>query len=1164
MRSDVQKRSCPQTQRQVGSLSRVRFIAILSISLSLGEIAFGQKDAASIVGVVEDPSGAVVPGAKITITDADRGTSFVTSTDSSGNYVAGPLKIGRYTVKAGKKDFKTAVIGPFDLQLGQRREVDVKLQIGEAIQKVQVSAAPVLDTQTSDLGQVVDNRTINDLPLNGRNFSQLALLSAGIAPSEPGAANEDTYGFSSNGARSYQNNYLLDGIDNNSNITDLQTGASYVIQPSVDAVEEFKVQTSGYSAEFGRGNGAVLNATIKSGTNDFHGTLFEFLRNDKLDARNFFELRRGAYQRNQFGATLGGPVLIPQVYNGRNRSFFFVDYEGLRTRQERPLQDIVPTAAMRSGNFSALIDYTSDAGVTDCNGGPTYTGELFNTRLTRKDSTSPTGFCGLPFGYDSSGNPVNIIPASMFDPLAVSLIKLWPLPNLSGNGGVGAINYLTQPKVQENQNNFDVRFDHTFSDKDSGFARYSYQVQPSIHPAVFQATGGGGNEASAGFDHNFYSSVALSEVHVFNPHAGNEVRLGYNRVDARHLQQNFNSNLAAQLGIPGVPFGPQNGGLPLLDFSDVGSIGTPLALPSLQVQNTYSFSDNVTLTRGKHSLKFGTEIRREEFTILQPVAPRGHLNFGNTFTDNPANPGSGGSGFASFLVGMPDFGEMTSVNTVDYQRPVYAFYIQDNYKVTPSFTLNLGLRYDLFATIKERFNRQGTYDMSTQTLLVPRGQNAKLTPALAALVPLGATASRGLVPVDADNFAPRVGFAYKPNDRVVLRSSYGIFYAGYESGGWSNPSPGFNPPFTQSQSFQMPCAASTANLANEQEDCSIPGFSQFATGFPLDSLSNPSLAQLFGLDPNLRSPYMQQWQLSTQYELPLDSVLEIAYSGSKGTRLYSFYNANQAKPSADPNAPTAPRRPIPAIDNAIFQLKSDGNSEYNGLQARVEHRFSHGLSLLMTYTYGHSLDNSSSVNLQSRNFSDFRWSAHPEWEHGNSDFDVRHRFVFSYMYELPFGHGRRFASTGPANQVFGGWEISGIASLTSGNWFTILDSTSNFANSDGSQRPDTVANPNGRHCLAGTVFNTCAFVDPPLGSFGNTRKNTVLGPHTRLWEMSVMKNFTLPRETRLQFRAEFFNLLNHTNFVLNQTGTDLQSPTFGFPDQARNPREIQFALKFYY
>src|ERR1700730_12800758 len=390
-----------------GLLSGVRLMVMLYISLGSGGIAGAQKDAASIVGIVEDPSGAVVPGAQITITDVERGTSFVTSTDGVGNYVASPLRIGRYTVKVGKKDFRTVVIGPFELQLGQRREVTVKLQIGEARQDVQVNAVPALETQTSDLGQVIDNRTINDLPLNGRNFSQLALLIAGIAPSEPGAANEDSFGFSSNGARSYQNNYLLDGIDNNSNITDLQTGASYAILPSVDAVEEFKVQTNGYSAEFGRGNGAVLNATIKTGTNEFHGAVFEFLRNDKLDARNFFEKKRGAYQRNQFGATLGGPVRIPNIYNGRSHSFFFVDYEGLRLRQGRPLQAIVPTPAMRSGDFSTLIDYTAPTG-NDCNGAPTYVGELFNTRLSQTDSSG--NVCGVPFGYDSSGSPVNVIP----------------------------------------------------------------------------------------------------------------------------------------------------------------------------------------------------------------------------------------------------------------------------------------------------------------------------------------------------------------------------------------------------------------------------------------------------------------------------------------------------------------------------------------------------------------------------------------------------------------------------------------------------------------------------------------------------------------------------------------------------------------------------------
>ena len=1149
-----------RTQTLHGS---VRGLAIMVLAMSLSPVALAQKDAATIVGIVRDPSGAVVSGAQVTATDVERGTTFVTSTNSGGDYTTGPLKIGRYTVAVSKQDFGTLVVGPFDLQVGQRREINARLEIGEVVQRVTVNGVPSLDTQTSDLGQIVDHSTIDNLPLNGRNFSQLALLAAGIAPSEPGASNENTSGFSSNGARSYQNNYLLDGVDNNSNLPDLQTGASYVIQPSVDAVEEFKLQTNGYSAEFGRGNGAVLNATIKSGTNEFHGTVFEFFRNDKLDARNFFELKRAAYQRNQFGATLGGPILIPSLYGGKKRTFFFVDYEGLRLRQGQPLQALVPTADMRAGNFSAFIDYTTDAGVTDCNGRPTYIGELFNTRLSQQDPSSPTGVCGVPFGYDPGGAPINIIPADQIDPLSAGLVKLWPLPNLNNNGGNGVTNFLSEPKIKESQNNFDVRLDHTFSDKDSGFGRFSYQVQPSMHPAIFQATGGGGNESS-GFSRSVANSVAVSETHIFSPRLENEARFGYNRINSRRLQFDSNSNLSATLGIPGVPFGPLNGGLPLIELTDVGSIGSPLNTPSIQHQSTYSFSDNLTVARGKHSLKVGGEFRKEEFTILQPVAPRGHLMFSTVLTDNPASPGSGGLDFASFLVGLPDFGEIESLHNADYLRGAYAFYMQDDVKVTPKFTLNVGVRYDLFAAIKEKSNAQGTYNLSQQTLFVPRGQTAQLPPAFAALVPLSATASRGLVPTDTNNFAPRIGFAYKITDRIVLRSSYGIFYAGYESGGWANPSPGFSPPFSLTQSFRMPCAAASANPAPGQIDCSLPGLSHFFNGFPKDALVNPTLPQLFELGPKLVSPYMQQWQLSTQFELPFKTILEIAYSGSKGTRLYSFYNANQAAPTADPNSPTAPRRPVPKIDNAIFRLASDGNSEYHALQVRAERRFANGLGALMTYSYGHALDNSSNVNLQSRNFSDFRWSKLPQLEHGNSDFDVRHRFVLSYNYELPFGRGKRFGgrTSGPADLIAGGWQIAGVASLTSGNWFTILDSNGNFANSDGQQRPDQVANPNIRPCVRGTLFNTCAFVDPALGSFGSAGKNTVRGPSLRNWDLSLIKSFALPEKKSLEFRAEFFNLLNHTSFILNQT--DLASSQFGFPDQARDSRQIQIALKFYY
>src|SRR5437762_10659519 len=387
-----------------------RIVAICLFSLLLTPAVWGQKDAGSIAGTIRDASGATVPQAKITVTEVDKGISLTYATGSSGDYVASPLPIGRYSVKVEKDGFKTAVTEAIEVQVQQRAVLDITLQVGAVAEQVTVTnVAPLLEAETSELGQVVDNRSVVNLPLNGRNFAQLAQLSAGVAPSEPGARNAGSYGFSSNGGRSYQNNILLDGIDNNSNLTDLLNNTSYVIQPSVDALQEFKVQTNVYSAEFGRGNGAILNASIKSGTNQFHGDVYEFIRNDHLDGRNFFDNQRPPYQQNQFGATFGGPIFIPHLYDGRNRSFFFVDYEGLRVRQGESLVATVPTAAQRAGDFSSQLDLSSPTGVLDCNGVPTYAGEIFNSRLAQ--TLGSGNICGVPFGYDGSGNPSNVIPA---------------------------------------------------------------------------------------------------------------------------------------------------------------------------------------------------------------------------------------------------------------------------------------------------------------------------------------------------------------------------------------------------------------------------------------------------------------------------------------------------------------------------------------------------------------------------------------------------------------------------------------------------------------------------------------------------------------------------------------------------------------------------------
>lgn len=1171
----------------------VSYLQVFSLSflfLTFAGSASAQKDTGSIVGTVKDSSGALIPDAKITVTETEKGTTFVTSSDASGEYVASPLNVGRYKVTVEKQGFKTAVAGPIELDVQQRAVVNVTLQVGEMVIKVEVStAAPLLETETSELGQVVNNRQVVNLPLNGRNFAQLALLTAGTTPSEPGARDEGGYGFSANGGRSLQNNFLLDGVDNNSNLTDLLNETNYVIQPSVDAIQEFKVQTNAYSAEFGRGNGAIVNATIKSGANDVHGDFYEFLRNDKLDAKNFFDQTRPEYRQNQFGVTLGGPVKLPG-YDGHNRTFFFGDYEGLRVRQGQTQTSTVPTDAHKAGDFSDLIDYTTPAldinGIPalDCNSKPTYAGEIFNARLTQDSSTSATGVCGVPFQYDSTGKPLNIIPTSAMDPLAIRLAALYPEPNApNGNG----FNFVSNPVLNEDRNNFDIRVDHKFSDKDTSFVRFSFEDQPSNIPPAFPNSLADGGGFFSGVEDNAYRSLALSETHMFSPHLVNEFRAGYNRIHSQRFQFNYNKDVSGQLGFPGVPFVPTNGGLPQLTFSDgdVATLGSPTFLPSLEIQNTFSYSDNLTLIRGKHSFKFGTEVRFEEFTIFQPASPRGTLNFGGGFVSNPDGANGVAAGFAQFLVGIPDGGNITNLHNVDYLRPVYAFYGQDDIKLTPKLTLNLGLRYELFLTVKEKFNNQGTYDLRKQILFVPKGvqsQFAQLTPTIAALVPLSATASRGLINPDLNNFAPRIGFAYSVTPRLVIRSGFGIFYGGEENGPYSNPSQGFNPPFFVTQAFNQPCGFADANPASVN-DCTIPGLRFLSQGFPATSLTDPNTPQLFTLDPKLVTPYVDQWHLSAQYQLPAETLFEVSYAGSKGTKLYAFLNGNQAAPSAVPGADFASRRPIPSIDAAISLFNSSANSEYNALQVRTEKRFSQGLSFLAAYTWGHSLDEASNANLGAQNNDGYRWTAHPEWEHGNSDFDIRNRFVLSYLYELPFGQGKHFASnaSSAAERVIGGWQVGGITSVSTGGWFTVTGATSAGAQSDGQQRPDQIGDPNGKHCQPGTFFNTCAFMNPLLGSFGSTGRNTVRGPGLQIWDFSVFKNFLLGEHKRFEFRSEFFNLPNHANLLLAKSGPQtsnsatvftgpvtpgpLTSPQqFGFLTAARAPRQIQFALKFYY
>jgi hypothetical protein len=1199
---------------------KIRRITLLALLVSFSAAAWAQKDAGAIVGLVRDESGAVVVAAKVTVTDAARGSQVTVSTNDAGEYVASPLRIGRYTVTVEKQGFKKEIAGPIEVNIQDRVAVDVKLQAGALSETVTVTGqASQLETETSELGQVVDQHRINALPLNGRNYAQLALLGSGIAPAEPGSRVETTYGFSANGARSLQNNFQLDGIDNNANLGDVLNGSAYVIQPSVDAIAEFKVQTNSYSAEFGRGNGAIMNAVIKSGSNQFHGDVFEFLRNEKFDAINPFDIfGQQPYKQNQFGFTLGGPIV-------KNKTFFFGDYEGERIRQALPQLVSVPTQAeLLNGDFSSILQLgnpalavDSNGNITgqtalDCSGNPTYVGEIFNSRQAQMNTAAanlnPNGLCGVPIGL-SGGVPTNVFPSGSVDLLAARLAALFPTPNAPQFGNNA---FLSDPKRSETDNKFDVRIDQTISQKDNFFVRFSYGDSNDFLPSPFNNALDGGSFQD-GYSQNSARGLAASEIHTFRPNLINEFRFGFNHLNSHRFNLNYNTDVSSQLGFPGVPFGPNIGGLPSISFSDgTQAIGSSGYLPSIERQNSYVFGDNLSWTRGTHSMKFGGELRFEQFTIYQPAAPRGSMNFGSDFTDNPASPGNGGESIATFLLGIPDGGQITSLHNVDYRRQIYAIYALDDWKLNPRLTLNLGLRYELFSTIKEANNQQSTFDFATQSLIQPKGQNAQLTPTLASELSIQSTGSRGLINPDLNNFAPRIGLAYQISSKLALRTGYGIFYGGQENGPFSNPSPGFNPPFFSTQVFNTSCSAASASSSL---DCSIANLNVLAAGFPSNSLSDPNTPSLYSLDPRLVTPYTQQWHLGFEYQLPSETVFEITYGGSRGLKLFGFYNGNQAVPTTDSTVAMAPRRPAhnsnwpgaagpcdlnpadfgncnPALDTGIATLRSNTFSNYNSLQARLEKRFTNGLQFEAAYTFAHALDNASSASLGSVNNGDFQDQRFPNQNYGNADFDIRHRFVFSYVYELPFGRGRYLGgdASGLLNQIIGNWQMAGVVSAATGNYYTATD-IQPVANADCGgtvgfycSRPNIVGNPNAHPCVAGTLFNTCAFAHNLVaGTFGNAGRNIIKGPGYKTWDMSLVKQFPIHEQMHLEFRAEFFNLLNHVNYLFEQSGAISSEPTaleldpnnintpqnpnlspFGYAQASRPPRQIQFALKFYF
>jgi len=1143
-----------------------------------------QVDTGTILGTVRDASGAVVPGAKITITNEGTSVAQSTTTSASGNYVFTPLRIGTYTVEVEQPGFKKQRKTGQELNIQQQLVVDFVLEPGEVTTTVDVTeAAPVLQTENGSVGQVVSSRSVNDLPLNGRNYTFLARLTAGVNAGQPEGRGLNANGwFEANGTRADQNNYMLDGIDNNSNSVDFLSGAAYVLKPPIDALAEFKLQTNSFSAEFGRAGGAVLNASLKSGTNEFHGSAWEFLRNDALDSADFFEnatgSQKGAFRQNQFGATIGGPIR-------KNKTFFFADYEGTRIRQAVPQTATVPTQAeISSGytNFSDLVALQSGQ-LTDATGKSYPLGTIFDPASTT--SIGNGQYVRTPFAG-------NIIPASRLDPNAVKLLALMPAPTQSGIYN----NFNVNRGSSNDVNAVDGRVDQYFSEHDQLFARYSWSHNPQFIPGPFTgfADGGGFGDGDQIFN---TMGAALSYTHSFSPTLINEARVGFNREHTSRVQPfgDDTSDIPGQFGIEGVLQTPGNGGLPYLGIGGLSQLGSAEWLVSDRYSNTIQFTENLTKIYGKHTFKAGVEVQQVGFPWIAPPYSRGGYDFNGQFTSIP-NVTDSSTGRAQFLlaptangIGGPDNISLSNYGGVAADRAYRGAFAQDDWKITQKLTLNLGVRWDYFTPTGEKYGAQANFVPGTPgsgaEYIIP--SNRQNNPALSAsflqtlqqdginLVYSNAYGGSGLSNVQNTNFAPRFGFAYQATSHLVVRGGYGIFYGAFENRG-GYPSLGYNYPFQYSFYYYAPNSQSPMVLPNGQNGT----LENSVAGIPL----NPALVQgsgltLRGIQLNYKTPYVQSYNFTLQYQLTPSTSIEAGYVGSLSRHLETFVGTNNASELLPPGTNITPYTPFPNFAPGSPYDDTIGTADYHSLQSKLEHRFSKGLNLLVAYTFSKTLTDAGDL-LSGGGVSGFRAPDLPNFgirgDWGLAPFDVRHSFAASGTYELPFGRGRTYmnSSNKLTDTLLGGWSVNWILTLHSGNPQTI-DCTYGTGADNGCYALYTGASLYAGQSVS-HFYNAAAFANPPvvtqigqtnyapLGG-GNTQ---VTGPAFHRLDFSLFKSFPITEHKRFEFRVEAFNLTNTPNFALPSSTNFLDTVDFGkitsTVDNPNDPRELQFALKFYF
>jgi hypothetical protein len=832
----------------------------LLVALCAASPSLAQVDTGSISGVVSDASGGAINGASVTLSNEGTGAELTTTTGSDGGFKFTPVRIGSYKLTATFQGFQTVVQRGINVNVGENVVSNFTLSPGAVTDTVTVeSTVPVLQSQDASVGQVVDSKAVNDLPLNGRNFTFLAQLSAGVnTPQADTRGNAATGAFSANGSRPAQNNYLLDGIDNNSNTVDFLNGTNFVVLPPVDAIQEFKVQTSGFSAEYGRSGAAVLNATIKSGTNEFHGAAWEFFRNDKLDAADFFEnaggIPKGALRQNQFGVAAGGPIK-------KNKIFIFGDYEGFRRVQGTVATGTVPTALMRSSGYTDFTQLLTQGGTeTDVLGRTVPKGTIFDPATTRgvgcgqSDSISGlagpacgpgqatgtiVGFAREPFGNGSCAAStlnytaacgLNMLPAGRLDPNAISLLNLYPTPT----GSSVFTNYAVSPKLFEHRNAFDTRMDVNFNEKNQLFFRFSLVDDPQFIPGIFTGIADGGGFQQGDQTANAQQS-ALGYTHTFSPNLINVLRAGLNYLHTTRVSPTSGdlSDIPSQFGILGIPQDPENGGLPAIGISGYQTLGTNAFLPSDEVSSTFQLTDDLTKIYGKHTFKMGFEWQHVKFSTLQPPWSRGQFNFDGTYTDVPGKT-SGNVGIAQLLlipeastlpagsnaidyVGGPNNVFVSNISLTDNGKNYYGTYVNDDWKITSKLTLNLGLRWDYFQPVYEHHGAQANFIPSGDptggpAYLIPNGRqdlsyltsvdctdpaNANFLTCLLAKDGIALSIGqhgKSLAQGQKNNFAPRFGFAYQATPKLVVRGGFGIFYNGFENRGFS-PNLGENYPF---------------------------------------------------------------------------------------------------------------------------------------------------------------------------------------------------------------------------------------------------------------------------------------------------------------------------------------------------------------------------------